>query len=180
MVDVYLDSSALVKRYVQEPGTPAVDSIFDRASQGGATIATSLWNLGEALGVLDYRRERRLLTEPDFHLAVQNLASEIVRLMRSGAMQVHPVRASLLVEAWTVVLAQHLYEADALQISTCNSSKSRALITSDERLRKASLALGLKAFDPEKQQDEIEELFENQTADKNNQGSASFSKGNTA
>ncbi len=135
MPDAYLDSSALVKRCVQEAGTLAVDMIFDGASVDAVVIATSVWNLGEALGVLDYRRRRRLLTEHEFRLAVQNLTSKVLGLMRTGAMQVYPVRTSLLTEAWAVILTQHGYQADALQIVTCNDSKSMVLITSDEQLR---------------------------------------------
>ncbi len=159
MPDAYLDSSALVKRYVQEPGTPAVDIIFDRASLGAIVIATSVWNLGEAFGVFDHRRRRRLLTGREFRLAVQNLTSEVLGLMRIGGMQVYPVRTSFLTEAWALVLTQHLYQADALQIVTCSDSKSRVLITGDELLRRASEGLGLKALDPDGQEHEIQDLF---------------------
>jgi len=159
MPDAYLDSSALVKRYVQEPGTPAVDIIFDKASAGALVIATSVWNLGEAFGVFDHRRRRRLLTEHEFRLAVQNLTTEVLGLMRTGAMQVYPVRTSLLTEAWAIVLTQHLYQADALQIVTCNESKSKILITSDELLRRASEGLGLRALDPAEQERDIRDLF---------------------
>lgn len=110
-------------------------------------------------GVFDYRRQRRLLTEHEFHLATKNLTSEVRGLMRAQAMQVYPVRAALLTEAWTIVLTQHLYQADALQIVTCNESKAKALITSDQRLRRASESLGLKALDPDGQQDEIRDLL---------------------
>lgn len=164
MPDAYLDSSALVKRYVQEPGTTAVDIIFDNASVGAVAIATSVWNIGEALGVLDYRRRRRLLTEHEFHLATQNLTSEVLKLMRDRVMQVYPVRTALLTQAWAIVLTQHLYQADALQIVTCNESKSKVLITSDQMLQRASDVLGLKALDPDGQEGEIRDLF-GQTAD---------------
>lgn len=159
MPDAYLDTSALVKRYVQEPGTPAVDTIFDSASVGAIVIATSVWNLGEAFGVFDYRHRRRLLTEREFQHAVQSLTSEVLGLTRTGSMQVYPVRTSLLTEAWTLVLTQHLYQADALQIVTCNESKSRVLITSDELLGRASEALGLRALNPHKQERDIQRLF---------------------
>ena len=159
MPDAYLDSSALVKRYIQEPGTTGVDIIFDSASAGAIEIVTSVWNLGEAFGVFDYRRRRRLLTEHEFHLATQNLASEVFGLMRDGRMQVYPVRTELLTEAWAIVLTQHLYQADALQIVTCNESKSKVLITSDRMLQRASESLGLNALDPDGQESEIRNLF---------------------
>jgi predicted nucleic acid-binding protein len=144
---------------VQEPGTQAIDLIFDKASAGAMIIATSAWNLGEAFGVLDYRHRRRLLTERESRLVVQSLTSEVLRLMQTGAMQVYPVRTSLLAETWTVVLAHHLYQADALQIVTCNDSRSMILITGDEALRRVSESFGLKALDPDKQESEIRALF---------------------
>jgi len=160
MADVYLDTSALVKRYIQEPGTVAVDVIFDRASDGSLTIATSAWNMGEAFGVFNHRRVRKLLTEHEFRVAVQSLIGEFLRLIGTGALQVHPVRVSLLMETWPLVLSQHLYQADALQIATCNGSQSKVLITSDERLRRASEEVGLRALDPHKQESDVRGLFE--------------------
>jgi predicted nucleic acid-binding protein len=160
MPDAYLDSSALVKRYVQEPGTTAVDVIFDSASAGAIATATSVWNIGEVFGVFDYRRRRRLITEHEFHVATHNLTSEVLGLMRDGAMLVYPVRTAMLTEAWAIVLTQHLYQADALQIVTCNKSKSKVLITSDQMLQRASESLGLKALDPDEHEGEIRDLFE--------------------
>jgi len=54
LLKVYLDSSALVKRYVSEPGT-GVDYVFDKGWAGEVSIISSIWNIGE---VLDERRRR--------------------------------------------------------------------------------------------------------------------------
>jgi len=159
VADVYLDTSALVKRYVQEPGTTAVNTIFDKASIGALAIATSVWNIGEAFGVFDHRRRTKLLTEHEFHVALQTLNTEVLGLVRTGALQVYPIRTSLLTEAWSLVLSQHLNQAEVLQIVTCNNSKSKVLITSDELLRKASEDLGLKALDPHKHERDIKDRF---------------------
>lgn len=159
VTDAYLDTSAVVKRYVQEPGTNAVDAIFDGASDGSLRIATSAWNIGEAFGVFDDRRVRKLLTEHEFDLAAASLASEFVKLIGTGALQIYPVRASLLAEAWPMVLSQHLHQADALQILTCSVSQSKVLITSDKVLRRASEKMGLKSLDPHKHEREVRDLF---------------------
>jgi len=39
---VYLDSSAIVKRYVVEPGTDAVSRVYSSALNGEAVLAFSL------------------------------------------------------------------------------------------------------------------------------------------
>ena len=54
----YLDTSALVKRYVKEPGSEIVDRIYTKAYRGLAVIAASYWNITEAAVVFD-KYERR-------------------------------------------------------------------------------------------------------------------------
>jgi len=50
---VYLDTSAIVKRYIQEAGSDVVASLYSSAWQGSVKISFSPWNIGEVLGVLD-------------------------------------------------------------------------------------------------------------------------------
>ena len=63
MLNLYLDTSAILKRYIAEPGTETTDIIFDKAEAGEIKITISLWNIGEALGVLDEKRRKGWLTE---------------------------------------------------------------------------------------------------------------------
>ena len=53
----YLDTSALVKKYLEEPGSRIVDSLFEDAYTGVRTPVFSKWNLGEAAGVFDKYRK---------------------------------------------------------------------------------------------------------------------------
>jgi hypothetical protein len=58
----YLDSSALVKRYISEPGSDSVDDIFEGALFGSNVIIISYWNIGEAATVFD-KFSRRTKTQ---------------------------------------------------------------------------------------------------------------------
>jgi len=49
----YLDSSAIVKRYVLEPGSDVVAEVYEGALDGELILSFSAWNIGEVLGVLD-------------------------------------------------------------------------------------------------------------------------------
>ncbi|MGC9149373.1 MAG: type II toxin-antitoxin system VapC family toxin, partial [Sulfolobales archaeon] len=49
----YLDTSAIVKRYVAEPGSEVVDEVFRDAYRGSAVISFSSWNIAEAAVVFD-------------------------------------------------------------------------------------------------------------------------------
>ncbi len=56
---VYLDNSALIKRYVMEPSGDLVRNYFLKAYSGKNILAFSIWNIGEVLGVLDRARRKR-------------------------------------------------------------------------------------------------------------------------
>ena len=78
---LYLDSSAIVKRYISEPDSSTVDYVFDKGWAGELSLATSIWNIGEVFGVLDERRRKGWLNENEFAKSLENFASETVRLL---------------------------------------------------------------------------------------------------
>jgi len=119
LLKLYLDSSAIVKRYVVEPGSSAVDAVFDGAEAGRVRIVFSLWNVGEVLGTLDERRKRGWLEEDEFSGALRKFVDEALKLLRFRVLDVMPVLTPILTETWALILNQHIYEADAIQISTC-------------------------------------------------------------
>ncbi|WP_258871933.1 type II toxin-antitoxin system VapC family toxin [Pyrobaculum aerophilum] len=53
---LYLDTSALVKRYVKEEGSEEVRKIFISAYNGDALLYTHLFNVGEALSAIHKSR----------------------------------------------------------------------------------------------------------------------------
>ena len=82
MLKLYLDSSVMLKRYISEPGTETTDAIFDKAETGELTLTISLWNIGEALRVLDEKHRKGWLTEKEFRVTLHNFADELVKLIR--------------------------------------------------------------------------------------------------
>jgi predicted nucleic acid-binding protein len=58
---VYLDSNAIIKRYVLEEGSDKVKEIYLEALNGAATLHFSVWNLGEVLEALDAYHRRSWL-----------------------------------------------------------------------------------------------------------------------
>ncbi|MBS7612254.1 type II toxin-antitoxin system VapC family toxin [Candidatus Bathyarchaeota archaeon] len=156
---VYLDSSAIVKRYVSEPGSSTVDYVFDRGWIGDVSIAISIWNIGEVLGVLSERRRRKWFSEEEFMKVFENFAGETVRLLRLKVLEVIPLSTSILIEAWPLILKDHIYEADAIQIQSCIYSNSNVLLSGDEKLIEIALKTGLNAVNV-KDEDKVKELVE--------------------
>jgi len=149
LLKIYLDSSAIVKRYISEPGSSAVDLVFDRCWLGELSISTSIWNIGEVLGVFDVRRRRGWLSEDEFRDVLRNFTGEITRLLRLRVLEILPVLTSILVDSWSLVLGEHIYEADALQIQTCIYSGSNVLLSADKELINVALRTGIKAVNVE-------------------------------
>ena len=58
---IYLDSSAIVKRYVTEEETNRIDKIYEKAHTGKIRLSFSVWNIGETAVVLDKYHSRGLL-----------------------------------------------------------------------------------------------------------------------
>ncbi|MEM3061834.1 MAG: type II toxin-antitoxin system VapC family toxin [Candidatus Bathyarchaeia archaeon] len=104
------------------------------------------------------RRRRGWLSEDEFKKALEDFASETVRLLRLKVLEILPVLTPMLVEAWPLILSEQVYEADALQIRTSIYSGSNALLTGDKDLINAALRVGLKAVNVE-DEDEVKELF---------------------
>ena len=131
---------------MRRTGTETVDLIYDKAETGELTITISLWNIGEALGVLDEKRRKGWLTEKEFQQTLKNFANEILKLIRLKSIEIIPLHTQILTNTWNLLMTHHVYEADALQIATCIQNKNNALVSSDEKLVQISRKNGLKTL----------------------------------
>lgn len=159
LLKLYLDTGAFLKRYIVESGTEAVDLIFDKAEIGELTIISSLWNIGEALGVLDEKQRRGWLTTGEFQQILNLFGDELVKLMRLKSLEIIPVHTITLTNTWSLIMNGHIYEADALQITTCNYEGNDALITSDKKLAKTSREMGMKTILIPNDEEELKALL---------------------
>ncbi|MFW6110593.1 MAG: type II toxin-antitoxin system VapC family toxin [Thermoproteota archaeon] len=134
----YLDSSALLKRYIAEKGTEKVENIYLEALNGEATLHFSVWNIGEVLGTLHKYLTRDWLGEKEHRKARRGFLTETARLIKLKVVQVIPTKSSLLTECWPIVERHHIYQADALQIVSAKHSYADQLLTGDHKLAKIS------------------------------------------
>ena len=142
---VYLDTSAIVKRYVEEPGSTLVNEVYEKALNGDVLLSFSAWNIGEALGVLDKYHRRQWLSSESYLKARAQFLGETLRLMRLRVIRVIPVRTGLLKQAWSLIEKYHIYQADALQILSAKQVSSEKFYTADKPLHEAALKEGLKS-----------------------------------
>ena len=98
------------------------------------------------LGVLDERLRRKWLTKDEFNRSLRNLATETTKLMRLRILEVVPLFTPILVQTWALILNEHIYEADALQIGSCKYFDGDVLLSGDGKLVTIASKLGLKAL----------------------------------
>ena len=142
---VYLDSSAIIKRYVKEPGSEHVVKLYLKAYAGDVVVSYSLWNVGEVLGVLDRARRLGRLSDEAYGLARRRFLAETRRMAKLGIAVIVPVRSKVLKDSWKIMEKHHIYQADALQIATAKLVKSEQFITGDRDLYTVAVEEGLNA-----------------------------------
>ena len=136
----YLDTSALVKRYVEEPGSRVVDEVFNDAYRGVKTISFSYWNIAEATVVFDkYERRLGLNAKKLLH----DLLREVKTLVKLHRLVLVGIDPTILRDSIKLVLKHHIYVADALQIVSANRSGSKLFVTGDKELAQVAKTEGL-------------------------------------
>ena len=140
---VNLYSIAIIKRYIDEPGTSIVRSIYRKAYTGDLKIAYSVWNIGEVLGAFDRARRLGRITDDEYKLVKGRFLSETRRMVKLGIAIIQPIRLSILKNSWKLVEKYHIYVADALQIASAKNVGASKFLTGDEELHEIALTEGL-------------------------------------
>ncbi|ASJ07180.1 type II toxin-antitoxin system VapC family toxin [Thermococcus pacificus] len=143
---VYLDTSAILKRYLDEEGSDVVKELFRDAYRGEVRLAFSFWNIGEVIGVLDKRLRREQLSKDEFDFLKKGFLAEVKRFTRLGVLEVVPVHSLILADAWKLIEKYHMYQADALQIVSAKYVEAGSFYTADKRLHQVAIEEGLNSI----------------------------------
>lgn len=146
---VYLDTSSLLKRYVKEPGSDAVDAIYRSAEHGDVIITFSVWNIGEAFGALDRKERLGQIPKGGSSTATRGMIGESLKMSRMYALRIAPLDLDSLSEAWELTLKHHIYVADALQVSTAKHTEADLFHSYDKHLNEIAESEQLKTINEE-------------------------------
>ncbi len=135
--NAYLDSSALLKRYLAEDGTDIVDELFKEAEMKNTVLYLSIWNIGEVVGVLDKRGKA------GEQKRISDFLNEVKRLAGASSLKTVEITLPILFDSISIVIAYKVYIADALQIVSCKHSKCQKFFTGDRKLHNAAKREGL-------------------------------------
>lgn len=140
---VYLDSSAILKRYVEEPGSKTVKELYRKAYAGGVKLSLSIWNIGEVLGALRRAYNLKRISDEDYIKTRRRFLLETKRLVKLKLALLVPVKGVILIQSWKTLEKHHIYQADALQIASAKHVKAAQFLAADAKLCKAASEEGL-------------------------------------
>lgn len=139
----YIDTSALVKRYFEEPGTENINRLLAREG----IHSTSLLTYAEMLSVFARKHKARDLSTPDYRKAVRQFETEWKSL------HVISLNYDMLTAIRGVVTKHHLRGADGVHLASAlylahNIRDEVMMIASDNELLNAAKKAKLQVMNP--------------------------------
>jgi predicted nucleic acid-binding protein len=153
--NVYLDTSTIVKRYIEEKGSKLVDDVYSRAEVGALKLSFSMWNVGELIGALDQHLSRKVISETQFRTSTRDFVAETIKLFGLGHLNIRSPTAKIFADAWYLVFSSHIYEADAIQIATAKSLECDLFLSADAELIEVAKQTNLQAANVETEAEKI-------------------------
>ena len=95
----YLDSSAIVKRYVYETGSEFIRTQYNEVYLGNVLLSFNVWNIGEVIGVFDRAHRQKRITREQLDEVMGRFSNETARLKKISRMR--EKREKRLLPAWT-------------------------------------------------------------------------------
>ena len=132
-MNVFLDSSALAKRYVQEPGSDRVEEILF----GASSLGVSMICLSEVISALCRRRRERRLSQQQYLRAKQALFQDLEDSSLIGVTEAVVAHAVELLERWP------LRSSDSLQVASAAEWSADLFVSADEKQCAAARGYGL-------------------------------------
>jgi uncharacterized protein len=133
-LNVFFDSSALAKRYIEEKGTDQVQAILSSAS----ALAVSVICVPEIVSALCRRRRERKLSTEEYRNAKALVLTDIDDAAVIGITEEVIAQGVALLEQFP------LCSADALHIACASEWSTDLFVSADDRQCKAARARGLR------------------------------------
>jgi len=149
----YIDTSALVKRLYEEPGTEVIDFLLDHSlSSELSPLFISIWGISEAIAVLNRKKNKLKMNDDDFHIILQSFIQEVIKFY------LVTVKDEDILTSCKYALKYNLNSADAYYLSCMVEirnilqplNQNLVLISSDTRFLNAAEKEGFKTLNPEK------------------------------
>jgi len=141
-VRYFLDTSALLKRYISEKGSHVVDSLFREEAD---RYVSSLGMLECFSNLRRLHEVERALTEVQYKMLCASVLSDI----ESGMITVTEAMPTDIASAVSILQKQYMTPIDALQIAIAlGLGRDTVFVSSDTKLNRIAEQYRLKVLDP--------------------------------
>lgn len=138
---IFIDTSALAKRYVQERGSEELEELF-------SAIATEIFisplAFVEFASALGRKLRNREMTKAEVGKAIKELEKDW-----SGVFVKIPLEDMLAETAAALALEYSLKGADAVHLASADVADAELLVASDKKLIQAAKKMGVNSYNPE-------------------------------
>ncbi len=121
---LFVDTSSLVKRYIEEPGSSEIDNCFINADEIFVSSVTHI----ELTAALTRRYSDKSIDKQSYNKALKEFEAELVYF------KIIPFSDTFENSAVQIIKKHTMKTLDAIQLSSALASKADQFITSDKRL----------------------------------------------
>jgi predicted nucleic acid-binding protein len=134
---LYLDTSALAKRYIEEQGSKTV---LEKCAQADEIMLSPL-SVPEMISVFNRLREERKIPEDSYLDIKNNFLEDLTEVVFLEMNQ------EILLESVECIEKTGLKTLDAIHVATAQKMKCDLFMTSDHQQKKAAKSMGLKVLE---------------------------------
>ena len=139
-LNIFIDTSALAKRYVQEPGSEELEDLFLRAT---SSIFVSTLAYPEFSAAIGRKLRNRELEKDDAAIAISEFETDW-----NGLFETVSVTKPLAESAASIAVQYGLKGADAIHLATPLASGGDLFVVSDVQLFRAAEEIGIRTYNP--------------------------------
>ena len=133
---IFLDSSALAKRYIQELGTPQVNDLFIQTDE----VFVSMIALPEVISALTRQRIEKKITREQFNERKSQLIADFQDF------NVCDLTPQVISQTLYLIEGYFLRTLDAIHLASAIETKMELFVSSDARQLKAARAVKIKVL----------------------------------
>ncbi len=134
---IFLDTSALAKRYIQENGSGKVSDVFQKAT----SVAVSVICLPEMISALNRLRREKCITKEHYTKTKQNVLHDF------DDFTICDITPEIIAQAIALLETNSLKTMDALQIACAKALHAEVFLSSDKQQIKAAKKAKLKVVE---------------------------------
>ena len=131
---IYLDTSAFLKEFSEEPKSQIVHRIFEMCRSGTVTIITSRWTINESIAAFDRKHHAKgEISASERDIAIFTMLRRVEELTGNDRIFAIRLTNEVIQPSTAIITDKHLSADDALHLYSVSVGKCDAFVLADSR-----------------------------------------------